>query len=367
MAVYKIFPEKSATIYSFYPTLNTGIDEILEVSTFESINDTSEVSRALIKFPSSQINTAFTLASGSTISANLKLFLANASSIPSNYSLDIKAIAQDWNRGTGRLGNVPITTDGVSWTYRSELNVNAWSLQGTYASGTTGSYSGSTPGGGVWYTNPAYNTTENYSPLLTSNDIDVNVTNTVNSWHLGSISNYGFLIKNAAEHEFNASASKYELKYFSDNTHTIYPPCLEIKWNDTTYSTGSLSVVTSSYFVATLNNNKAEYQQDSVTKFRVTVRDLYQPTTFRTSLSFGNQHSLPSSSYWSIKDLDTEEIVVDYDTVGTAIGCDNISNYFTVYMNGLEPERYYKILIKSILPSGETIVSDKDYIFKVIR
>jgi hypothetical protein len=34
MAVYKIFPEKSATIYSYYPTLNTGIDEILEISTF---------------------------------------------------------------------------------------------------------------------------------------------------------------------------------------------------------------------------------------------------------------------------------------------------------------------------------------------
>jgi hypothetical protein len=33
MAVYKIFPEKSATIYSYYPTLNTGIDEILEIST----------------------------------------------------------------------------------------------------------------------------------------------------------------------------------------------------------------------------------------------------------------------------------------------------------------------------------------------
>jgi hypothetical protein len=65
--------------------------------------------------------------------------------------------------------------------------------------------------------------------------------------------------------------------------------------------------------------------------------------------------------------LDTEEIVVDYDTTGTKIGCDSISNYFTVYMNGLEPERYYKILIKTILPDGETIISDKDYIFKVIR
>ena len=53
MAVYKIFPEKSSTLYSFYPTLNTGIDEILEISTFESLNNTNEVSRAVIKFPTS--------------------------------------------------------------------------------------------------------------------------------------------------------------------------------------------------------------------------------------------------------------------------------------------------------------------------
>ena len=45
MAIYKIFPEKSATIYSFYPTLNKGKDEILELSTYESINSTNEVYR----------------------------------------------------------------------------------------------------------------------------------------------------------------------------------------------------------------------------------------------------------------------------------------------------------------------------------
>ena len=65
--------------------------------------------------------------------------------------------------------------------------------------------------------------------------------------------------------------------------------------------------------------------------------------------------------------MDTEEIVIDYSTVGTKISCDSTGNYFTIYMNGLEPERYYKILIKSVLADGETVVMDKDYIFKVIR
>ena len=32
MAVYKVFPTKDATIFSDYPSLNSGIDEILDVT-----------------------------------------------------------------------------------------------------------------------------------------------------------------------------------------------------------------------------------------------------------------------------------------------------------------------------------------------
>ena len=366
MAVYKIFPEKSATIYSFYPTLNTGIDEILEISTFESINNTNEVSRALLKFPSSEINLAMALVSSSAFAASLNLFVANTSAIPATFTLEARALSQDWNHGTGRLGNVPITTDGASWKFRNELDINLWQTS-SFTTGTTGSYSATgNAGGGNWWTSSAFLAQQTFGPEIVTKDTNFSVTQTVDAWRSNVIPNYGFILKHSSSIEFS-SASKFELKYFSEHTHTIYPPCLEIKWNDITYVTGSLSVVTSSYFTAALNNNKAEYQQDSVQKFRVAVRDLYQPTTFRTSLGFGNQKCLPSTSYWSIKDLDTEEIVIDYDFGYTKIGCDAISNYFTVYMNGLEPERYYKILLKTIFSSGETIVSDKDYIFKVIR
>ena len=33
MAVYKIFPTQDATLYSAYPNMNTGIDEIIEATT----------------------------------------------------------------------------------------------------------------------------------------------------------------------------------------------------------------------------------------------------------------------------------------------------------------------------------------------
>ena len=364
MAIYKIFPEKSATLYSFYPALNTGLDEILELSTYESIDGTSEVSRPLIQFPSSEIVDIIQNKVGtSSFDAYLKVYLADASQIPLNYTIFCHPIAASWNQGTGRLGDSPAITDGVSWEYTNQSGSNLW-IQGSFPPLITGSYN-NTIGGGTWYSSSLYQATQSFT-FISTKDIEMKVSNTVKAWYSGSISNNGFILKHSSSIEFT-TASKFETKYFSDTTHTIYPPALEIRWNDSVFNPGSLTVVTSSYFNLVVNNNKAEYQQDSVQRLRVKVRDLYPSVAFRTVLSFANYKALPSSSYWSIKDLDTEEIVVDYDTSYTKISCDSSSNYFDVYMNGLEPERYYKILLKSVMADGETVVFDNNYIFKVVR
>ena len=55
MAVYKIFPEKDASIYSQFPLLNTGVDQVLDVSTFYNTAG-PQVSRFLIKFSQTEIN-----------------------------------------------------------------------------------------------------------------------------------------------------------------------------------------------------------------------------------------------------------------------------------------------------------------------
>jgi hypothetical protein len=365
MAVYKIFPEKTATLYSYYPTTNTGLDEIIELSTYYTITGTNEVSRGLIKFPTNQITDIITnKVTNKTFDIYLKLYLANASSLPLNYTLYCHPLSGSWNIGTGKLGNSPITTDGASWQFRDTISGSNWFS--SFPANTTGSYrSGSTAGGGLWYTSSAYQSTQSFTNI-TSKDIELKVTNIVNAWYSSSISNEGFIIKHDSSLEFT-TASKFETKYFSGNTHTIYPPCLEIRWDDSLYNTGSLSTITSDLFVATLGNNKDEYQQDSVQRFRVNVRDKYPARTFQTSSVYLNNKALPSSSYWSIKDLNTEEIIVDYDTTYTKISCDSNGNYFDIYMNGLEPERYYKLLFKTILSNGETIISDNNHYFKVIR
>jgi hypothetical protein len=369
MAVYKIFPEKSATLFSYYPTLNTGLDEILELSTFESIDGTNEVSRILIKFPSSEISGTITdLVGTSSFDCYLKLYLANATSIPLNYTVLSHPLASDWNMGTGRLANLPITTDGVSWTYIQQSGSGVWFSPPSFPSGQTGSYqSGSNIGGGLWYTSSAYQSTQSFT-FISTKDIELKVTNAVSASYTNIIPNYGFILKHSSSLEFT-TASKFETKYFGSNTHTIYPPCLEIRWDDSSYNIGSQSIMDSNLYVVSIGNNKNIYQQDSIQRFDVKARTKYPPRTFQTS-SFSYalvNYALPSSSYWSIKDLDTEEIVVDYDTNYTKISCDQSGSYFSVYMNGLEPERYYKLLIKTELSDGEVIVFDENYYFKVVR
>jgi hypothetical protein len=362
MAVYKIFPEQTATLFSFYPNKNTGLDEILDISLYNSINSTPEVSRALLQFPTSEIQDVITnKVSNANYNVYLKAYLANASEIPLNYTLYCYPISSSWNMGTGRTANVPETTDGVSWRWRTGLSGSAWGT-GSFATNVTASFAISSIGGGTWYYN--LQSTQSFT-FATSKDIGLDVTNTVVSWSNGSLSNNGLIIKHANSLEFTTS-SYFETKYFSGNTHTIYPPCLEIRWNDFIYSTGSLTTVTSDKIVATLGNNKNEYQQDSVQRFRVNVRDKYPARSFQTSSVYLNNKLLPTSSYWSIMDLDSEEIIIDYDTTYTKISADSNGNYFDVYMNGLQPERYYKVLIKTII-SGSTLVLDDNYYFKVIR
>jgi hypothetical protein len=364
MAVYKIFPEKDATLYSISPSENTGLDEILELSTIYD-NQVTYASRPVIQFNQDEITDIISnKISGSAWQSNLRLFLARASNIPLNYTLYSYPISGSWNMGTGHYQDSPEAIDGVSWKYRTASGSSAWSLS-SFAAGVTGSYPVLQPGGGTWYTSSVASQSFSY---ITSKDINLNVTNTVNLFVSGTISNNGFIIKKDDSVEFS-SEDAFDLKYFSVDTHTIYPPCLEFKWNDfTTVLTGSLtsSIVTTSDFKLTLPNNSGYFHEGSISKIRVNARPKYPTRTYSTSSIYTTNYFLPTASYYAIKDLDTNEFIVDFDTTYTKISADSTSNYFTIYMNGLEPERYYKFLIKTVI-DGQTIISDDSYYFKVIN
>ena len=96
MAVYKLFPEKDATIYSEYPVKNTGLDEILEVSTFYNTTN-PEVSRALIKFSQEELENVIQQKVGDDpYNVYLRLFLADASGINAENTLEVYALSGPW-------------------------------------------------------------------------------------------------------------------------------------------------------------------------------------------------------------------------------------------------------------------------------
>src|ERR1043165_6514129 len=106
MAIYKIFPNKDATLYSKEPNKNTGLDPIIEVYNRTHFTDifisSAEVARYLIAFDSNEINDIIVnKISGSQWQANLKNYIASATGIVNDSSLYIYPLAQDWNNGTG--------------------------------------------------------------------------------------------------------------------------------------------------------------------------------------------------------------------------------------------------------------------------
>jgi hypothetical protein len=353
MAVYKIFPSADATLYSDSGSQNTGLDEIIEFSTFNSTPGfayTPQVSRALIQFATSDLNTVWGLVGASaTSSVSLKLFAANVTGLSKDTTIEVHPISQSsWNMGTGKRFDEPIVTNGVSWIWSDYSGSNAWAVTGsTYYAG-----SGSTSLTVGYYNNP---------------DLTFDVTTITRNWSSSAYPNYGFIVKQTGSDEFNTNPNtETTLRYYSRDTHTIYPPQLEFKWRDFTFNTGSLTQLNILPATVALNDNPGIFFSESVNRFRVDSRPTYPPQVWTTSSVYTINYYLPTASYWAIKDLDTNEFVVDFDTTYTQLSVDASGSYFDLYMNGLEPERYYKILIQSTI-NGSTIVYDNNYYFKVVN
>jgi hypothetical protein len=364
MAIYKIFPTKDTTLYSLYPELNTGLDEIIEASLQSGDQLSSpQTTRFLIQFDSNEITDIINnTISGSQWQSNLKCFVANVTALNYDTTIEVYPVSQSWDMGTGKLGYSPEVTNGASWVWRNYQGGIKWTTS-SYAPNSTGSYL-SDFGGGTWYTNYSSSQTFGY---YTDKDININTTNIVTQWYSSSLNNDGFILKQKDEF-INNEDTQPKMKYFSIDTHTIYPPCLEFKWVDSIFNTGSstLPTINSQPFVVTIGENPGYFNIESINKFRVYARPEYPTRVFSTSSLYTQNSYLPDNSYYAIKDLDTNEYVVDFDDIYTQLSKDEISSFFTLYMKGLQPERYYKILIKTVI-NGSVIVLDNYYYFKIVN
>jgi hypothetical protein len=362
MGVYKIFPSQDTTIYSDYSTLNAGLDSLLDLSkNAPNLYPSSSTSRILMKFDSDDLVRASVLA-GNDFTASLKLFNAKVEGIPTNFNIVVNPIYEDpWDMGTGRFNNIPESNDGASWKYSKANQQTPWHSDNIPA-GVTASYFPDNVGGTSWFTD--YEATQSFSYFATK-DINVDVTSTVYAWNNVIIENNGFVIRNTGSIEFDYNY-QYIFNFYSRDTYTIYAPYLEFKWNDSTFNPGTTSTVTTENILVSIANNKSVFYDNENIKFRVYAKEKYPQRNYtRTSLYVYNK-LLPTSSYYSLIDLDTNLSVVDFDLSATQLSTDSTSSYFMFNMNGLEPDRYYKIQIKSIINDG-TYIYDDDYYFKVMQ
>jgi hypothetical protein len=388
-----IYPSKDTWISELSSSINYGYDEILELKKEFKSSSTSSivngVTRILTHFDISGVSSSVvsgdipTPESGNT-KYFLRLYSSTSSHLSREYSLTSFPVSKSWGEGTGRHLDNPITQNGVTWDRRDQSNTSTdWTDEGgTLSSGSRTLNSGSesvgsgSKGGGAWYTGSNFEASQSFS--YSSPDINMDVTNIVDSWLKQDISNNGFIINRSGSIDVGgeeSDTSRQDLKFFSRNTNTIYSPRLEIKWDDHVPCSGSNTGSLTELDVTGLSDNyiyikgiKPQYKETEEVKFRIGSRKRHVSKTFSTSVQTISGSFIPENSgSYSILDLATGETLIPFGDY-TKLSCDSNSNYFIQDLNTFHPNRIYKIMIKVKYNDNQEVIFDDDnYQFKVTR
>ncbi len=222
----------------------SGIDTRVEPNW--TTTNTQYVDRALLQFDLTTISQS--IANGDIVSASffLKVKVCNEFELPITYTIYALPISQSWNMGNGYFSDGG-SDEGVSWRYRDNNHGTPWytsSLTGprvsldfiNHPSLLTASFG---YGGGTWYTGSYCSQSFQYQ----TSDIDMDLTPMVMNWLNGSIPNRGVML--IQSDELIATGSGFTLKFFSRDTNTIYSPYLDVAWDDSVFSTGSVFTASS--------------------------------------------------------------------------------------------------------------------------
>jgi len=356
--------------------------------------NTPEFSRTLIKFDLTELSKSISSnnISGSDIKFTLNLKACGSRNLPLNYTIYAYPVSQSWNNGNGRYADGGSQL-GSSWLYRNYDGNGLWygnSISNSYQQVnylTNPSYASASfqNQGGTWYYNvPATYTNKPqwfcsssvYAPLANQSlicsqsfsygqqsDVSMDITQIVRGWLCGCVPNQGLMLLSSLEISTPPLQSTNGLlQFFSKETNTIYSPYIDVAWDDSVFNTGSLSPVTGSIQnLITLNYLKDAYKAGSLPKIYVFARDRYPLKNFQKAYqqpAMVTPKYLPTSSYYMIKDAESEEVLINFDKY-TKLSCDpNQGNYFKLQTTGLPQERYLKIFIKSEYADGTIDITD---------
>jgi hypothetical protein len=355
MAYYFLTASKDASVYLQQPNQNTGLDEILEISKvyYGNIKDVSHV---LLKFDLGYVSASISNNSISMSSAELILKETKSEEIPLEYTIFANPISGSWEMGTGtRFDN--ISTQGVTWNYREGDSSLEW-LQNNFAPNTAASINNGV--GGTWYTN--YNASQTFS--YQTADINMNVISLLRTFVSGSIPNDGIILKYSTANETD-TADYGILKFFSKETHTIYQPKIRIGWDDSVFSTGTLTPLTANDIKVGVTNLKKEYNIGTIAKIQVFGRELYPLKTFSDTFQYSTSKYLPQTTYYQIRDFSSNDIIIPFSDY-SKVSCDSNGNYIKVNFSNWEANRVYKIEFK-VDNNGSVEYFDNDTTFSLVK
>lgn len=346
-----ITPLGDASIYQQYPTRNTGIDEILEVGKSRVMSGSV---RGLIQFSAAQI-ASMTSSADPSATYYLNLRIANADNLIANQQIEVYEVTQSWDEGTGFfVQDLENAKDGATWLIADNSDVT-WSFDASSSVGPS-------PGGATGsLTTPDGSASFGFEP----NDVRLNITDTVRRWSSGTIANNGVLVKIPTANENNTNIVA-NFKFFSKNTHTIYPPTLEAVWDSQTIKVLpncglTLAPDEMELFIP---NAPTTIATGSTARIRFGIRTSHPIKSFTDSFRFSNKFYLNSGSHFGVQDAATRAFVVPFDT-GSFISADSTGSYFDLKAENMFIGRTYKILVRVTKPWGPEVI-DTGHSFRVI-
>jgi len=357
MARKFITPIRDASIYEEFQNRNTGFDEIIEIG--KSTDGLSAI-RGLIQFDES----LFDSIPWQTATFYLNLRIANGNNFQGNQMINFYEVSQSWQEGTGYfVQDFANPEDGVSWKYRNNDGIEGYcsasddtvytasvDVWGTACTASYGGITGSFVGSWGFGWKPS--------------DVRLDVTDLVRGWVSGSKTNNGLLIKVADNEEQNENV-KANVKFFSRQTHTVFPPTLEAIWDTQIINTsGSGLCETPDEFELFITNMRRSFVTGSTYRIRFGARSMVPMKSFEDTFRYGNKYFLPSGSYLGVVDASTNEYVVPFDT-GSLICADTTSSYYDLKIENMYINRTYKLQVMVDKPWGSEVI-DTHHNFKVV-
>jgi hypothetical protein len=317
-------PIADASIYERYPTLNTGLDEILEIGKLKIPGDDNTVYSGSADVASIiQFDTSNYLNWSPSASIYLNFKIASASRLPRNQKIYAYPYTGSWQEGTGYFIQQPYNAeDGIVWN-----NVSASLRSNTYsASATLTGY-----------------------PLQ---DFSIDITSFK---PFISSSNLNGIILALSEADSLDETNYTNVKVFSVQTHTVYEPTLTVVWNDQVFSTGSLKPLPAGQVEISFRNVKEQYVYGSKELINLVVRDKYPAHGFNAVARYDNKYYLPTTSYFRIRDVAADTLITDFSE-GNKISCANNNSYFMLDTTTLYKGRYYRLEFKVVKSNGEILL-----------